>query len=82
LKQVGFWIGLCLAVSTLASVVMSWGQWDVIAREMVVRRREFQGLPIRAGEVEFMQSILPEMLIVLILLSIVAMVFARKRLRY
>lgn len=82
LKQVGFWLGLCIAASTAASAVMSWNQWDSIAQEMVIRRRTFQGLPVRVGEVEFMQSILPEALVASLLLSVVAMIFARKRLRY
>jgi hypothetical protein len=60
---------------------MSWNQWDGIARDLLVRRRSFQGLPVRSGEVEFLQAILPEALIAFLLLTIVLMVLVRKKLR-
>ena len=82
LKLVGLWFGLTGAVSIIVSVVLSWGQWDELAREMVIRRRSFQGLQVREGEVAFMQTILPEAVIILTLLIIIAMSFSRKRLRY
>ena len=82
LKLVGLWFGLTGAVSIIVSVVLSWGQWDELAREMVIRRRSFQGLQVREGEVAFMQAILPEAVIILTLLIIIAMSFSTKRLRY
>ena len=82
LKQAGFWLGLGIAVSTTLSTIMSWNQWDDIARELLIRRRSFNGLPIRSGEVEFMQAILPEALVAFLLLSIVIMFCVRKQLRY
>jgi len=82
LKQVGFRVRTCVAVATAISIAMSWDQWDSFAREMVFRRRAFQGLSVRGGEVEFMQALMPEALIGLVLLSVAVMVVARKRLKY
>ena len=82
LKRVGFWLGIGIAALMAVSTVMSWNQWDGIARELLIRRRAFQGLPVRSGEVEFMQALLPEALVAFLLLTIVVMFLARKKLRY
>lgn len=82
LKRAAFWLGLAIAASTAVSTVMSWNQWDGIARELLIRRRSFQGLPVRSGEVEFLQAILPEALLAFLLLTVAIMFFGRKNLRY
>ena len=82
LKRVGVWLGIGIAALMAVSTTMSWNQWHDIARELLIRRRSFQGLPIRSGEVEFLQAILPEALIAFLLLTIVVMFFVRKKLRY
>jgi hypothetical protein len=76
------WLGAGLAVATVASVIPAWDQWDEIAREIVVRRQAFQGVPVQSGKVEFMQALLPEMLIVVALLSLIPIFLTRKTLRY
>ena len=81
LKPLGFWLGTGIAALMALSTTMSWNQWDGIARDLLVRRRSFQGLPVRSGEVEFLQAILPEALIAFLLLTIVLMVLVRKKLR-
>jgi hypothetical protein len=82
LKRLGFWLGIGIAALMTVSTVMSWNQWDGIARELLIRRRSFQGLPVRSGEVEFLQAILPEALVAFLLLTIVVMFLVRKKLRY
>jgi hypothetical protein len=82
LKRAGFWVGAGIATSVATSTVMSWNQWDGIAGELLIRRRAFQGLPVRSGEVEFLQAILPEALIAFLLLTVVILFFVRKKLRY
>ena len=82
LKRVGSWIGIGIAALLAISTAMNWNQWDGLARELLIRRRSFQGLPVRAGEVEFVQAILPEALVAFLLLTIVVMFLVRKKLRY
>ena len=82
LKRVGFWLGIGIAASIAVSTVLSWNQWDSIAQELLIRRRSFQGLPIRSGEVEFLQAILPEALVAFLFLTIAILFFVRKKLRY
>lgn len=82
LKRLGVWLGIGIAASTAVSAVLSWHQWDGIARELIIRRRSFQGLPIRSGEIEFMQAILPEALVGFLLLSVIVLFFVRQKLRY
>ena len=82
LKRVGVWLGIGIAALMAVSTTMSWNQWHDIARELLIRRRSFQGLPIRSGEVEFLQAILPEALVAFLFLTIVLMFVVRKKLRY
>jgi hypothetical protein len=82
LKRAGFWVGIGIAASIAVSTVLSWNQWDSIAQELLIRRRSFQGLPIRSGEVEFLQAILPEALVTFLFLAIAILFFVRKKLRY
>ena len=44
---------------TIASTVLSWQLWPAWVERYVLARRAFQGLPVREGEVEFMQQIVP-----------------------
>ena len=82
LRRLGLWLGIGIAASTAISAVLSWNQWDGIGRELIIRRRSFQGLPVRPGEIEFMQAILPEALVGFLLLSIVILFCVRKKFRY
>jgi hypothetical protein len=82
LKRVGVWLGIGIAALMGVSTTMSWNQWHDIARELLIRRRSFQGLPIRSGEVEFLQALLPEALVAFLFLTMVLMFLVRKKLRY
>jgi hypothetical protein len=75
-------VGVGIASSIAVSAVMSRNQWDGIARELLIRRRSFQGLLVRSGEVEFLRAILPEALLAFLLLTIVVLYLVRKKLRY
>ena len=80
----GFWFfkldirglvaGIAVALFELASALFSWDMWDPVVEQMVLVRREVQGLPVREGEVEFMQAVFPEGIVVFALIIIVAMV--------
>jgi hypothetical protein len=48
---------------------------------MVLRRREYQGLPVREGEIELIQSLTPELMVAALALGIVLLVLAIPRLR-
>jgi hypothetical protein len=70
-----------LNASQLANTIVSWRLWDEFASEMVLRRREYQGLPVREGEVELAQRLTPEGAIIIFLLEIAIVVAHRKRFR-
>jgi hypothetical protein len=59
----GFWLANFLFVFEAASILVIWKLWDAAITGIVVARREFQELPVRAGEIEFMQWFLPEALL-------------------
>jgi len=65
----------------LASAVLSWQLWDAWVAEMVVRRRNYPGLPIREGEVEWMQALTPELVVGALAVGIVLLLLAVPRLR-
>jgi hypothetical protein len=67
---------------TAASVLGSWSQWDSLAQEMVTRRRTLEELPVRVGDVEFMQASLPEALIAVLLLSAIVVILPRPKLKF
>jgi hypothetical protein len=59
----------------------TWREWDGYAVEHVVRRRAYQGLPVREGEIEFIQSLMPEGMLVACGLLLVLAYSQRGRLR-
>ena len=61
--RMGFWLAISLFVLEAISILLSWKLWDAAAIGVVVARREYQGLPVREREVEFMQWLLPEALL-------------------
>ncbi len=69
----------------LLSTIQSWNLWDGGVAEMTRRRRAYQGLPVRADEIERMQSLTPEVLVVTLTLYIIAaigagiIIFVRRR---
>ena len=80
-KRAAFWLGTTLAALMATSTVMAWNQWDGIARELLFRRRSFQGLPVLSGEVEFLQAILPEALVAFLVVTILVMFLVRNKLQ-
>ncbi|MCD6346199.1 MAG: hypothetical protein J7L96_02135 [Bacteroidales bacterium] len=75
----GLFLGVSVALINIASDSLSWKLWNPVVEKMVVARRELQGLPVRDGEVEFMQSLFPEGMLVAAVLAIIAMLFTYKR---
>jgi hypothetical protein len=74
------WLGAPYLLLSITSAVMSWDLWDSWVAEATVRRRAWQGLPVREGEVEFMQALFPEFAIVLPVIYVAALVVASRRL--
>jgi hypothetical protein len=75
----GFYLAVSVAIVNIASDALSWGLWDPVVEKMVLARRELQGLPVRDGEIEFMQSLFPEGMLLASTLAVVAMLFTYKR---
>jgi hypothetical protein len=80
-KRVAFWLGTTIAALMAVSTIMCWNQWDGIGRDLLIRRRSFQGLPVRSGEVEFLQAILPEALVAFLVVTIIVMFLVRTKLQ-
>ena len=74
-------VGVPYNLVQLASAVLSWQLWDAWVAEMVVRRRNYPGLPIREGEVEWMQALTPELVVGALAVGIVLLLLAVPRLR-
>lgn len=79
LKLPGLVLGLVYSVVTIVSVALSWSLWNQIAIQMVEARRAFQGMPVREGEIEFMQRVMPEFIVVYTAILLIAMLFTVKR---
>ena len=69
----GFIAGISVTLISVISDALSWKLWDPVVEKMVLTRREVQGLPVRDGEVEMMQSLMPEGMLVVAGVSIIAM---------
>ena len=81
MKRVAFWLGTTIAALMAVSTIMCWNQWDGIGRELLIRRRSSQGLPVRSGELEFLQAILPEALVAFLVVTIIVMFLVRTKLQ-
>ncbi len=75
----GFYLAISVAIVNIVSDALSWNLWDPVVEEMVLARRELQGLPVRDGEIEFMQSLFPESMILVVGLAVIAMLFTYRR---
>jgi len=60
LHKSGWVLALCGIGVHALSVITSWQMWDSYVAELVTRRRELQGIPVRPNEIEFMQVLMPE----------------------
>jgi len=79
LRRAGQLLGIFLSAVYLGSTVMSWQLWDDLVVQQIYARRAVQRLPVRAGEVEFMQALFPEALVVLAVLMIVLLLVPTRR---
>jgi hypothetical protein len=75
------WMGVPYYAAHLASAAASWPLWAAWAGEMVVRRRAYQGLPVRAAEVEQAQAVAPFLVVGTAAAMIVLLLVALPRLR-
>lgn len=80
LRRSALALGISLVVLQGISTLMSWDMWDTKVVEMVTARREYLGMPIRPGEIEIMQALVPEGFLVILVLMLVALFLIRKRL--
>ena len=60
-----------LAMVQLLNLALSWPLLPGFIAEAQMRRREFQGLPVRPGEIEFLQKFMPGSAVALYLLQVV-----------
>ena len=74
----GFFLSVAALSLQLISTTLSWDLWKITAFEMVIERRTAQGLPIRNGEIEFMQAYLPTAIVTTSMMVIIAMLFTYK----
>ena len=72
LRPYGLFFGLSFLLVSLGSDLLSASLWDSVVAELVHVRRTTQGLPVREGEVEIMQALMPEALLLLTLALLVA----------
>ena len=79
LERVGLALGISSVVGTIISCLLSWSLWDRTVAQVVVARRQAQSLPVREEEVETMQAIMPEGIVILAVVFLVAMAFTYKR---
>jgi len=75
----GFYLAISVALINIISDALSWHLWDPVVEKMVIARREIQGLPVRDGEVEFMQLLFPEGMILAAVFAAIAMLFTYNR---
>lgn len=68
----------CRSALFVSSAALSWRLWDDYVLRYVNARRAYQGIPVRPGEVAFMQPLIPEGAIILAVLAVV-IVFAYRR---
>ena len=79
LQRAGQLLGIMLSLVYLASAILSWQLWDDVIARQVHARRAVQGLPVRAGEVEFIQSLFPEIVIGLCVVTILLLLVPTRR---
>ena len=75
----GFYLVISAALVNIISDALSWDLWDSAVEKMVYARKKLQGLPVREGEVAFMQSLFPEGMLLSACLVIIAVLFTYRR---
>ncbi|WP_367154510.1 hypothetical protein [Methylomonas sp. HYX-M1] len=79
LKMPGLLLGIGITIVTIVSSLLSWDLWDPFITQMVEARRNFQDIPVRESEVEFMNMIYPKMIIVIEFIYLIAMILSMQR---
>jgi len=74
-------IGVPYNLIHLTSAALSWGLWDSWVAEMIMRRRDLQGIAVREGEIESMQALTPELMVAAGVIGIILLLIAAPRLR-
>ncbi len=70
---------MSVALIHIISDALSWKLWDPVVEEIVIARKELQGIPVRDGEIEFMQSLFPEGMLVATSMMVIAMFCTHKK---
>ena len=76
MRPAALYAGVAYFVTVIISTVMSWPLWDAWAALNTTRRRAYQGMPLREGEIEQMQAMVPEVLLIGLGLYLAAVVIA------
>ncbi len=74
LSRVGLWLGIALGLADLGSMILSWNLYDNLVPFWVRYWSQGRGSTPRAGEIEFLQSIVPEAFLVTLFLVLLALV--------
>jgi len=79
LMRAGQLLGIGVSAVHIVSAILSWPLWDGLVEKQVHARRALQGVPVRDGEVAFMQALFPEALIALSVFFIVLLLIPYRR---
>lgn len=77
-------LGLGFFAVNFISTVLSWPLFNEWIQKETIARRAYQGIPVRPGEVEFMQNILPKFMIgylIFFLMAICLVIYRIKKAR-
>ncbi|NPA73844.1 MAG: hypothetical protein GXO12_03960 [Epsilonproteobacteria bacterium] len=77
----GFYLTILLIMTNIISIVLSWNLWSVFVEKMVLARRNMQDLPVREGEIEFLQIFFPKGILAIEIFLFIALLFTYKRFR-
>jgi hypothetical protein len=75
----GLFVAVALVVVQLFSFLASTSLLNDIIAKRAIERREIQGMPVRDGEVEFLQSMMVPAVIVFAGIILIALILQRKR---
>ncbi len=72
-------VGVVALAITIFSTVLSWDLWDTAIARLTIARRATQGISVRGDEIAFMQGLVPEAVVGLIVLMSGLLLFCRTR---
>ncbi len=79
LSRVGLWLGIALGLADVCSTILSWNLYDNLVPFWVRYWSQGRGSTPRGGEIEFLQSIVPEAFLVVIFLVMAALVLSWRK---